>query len=108
MYGYELLQQYELELGQMWRAGISHVHGIPKELEELVETRVERQESRPARKVYGLTPIGRQAFKHSVRQPGSVSSEALLLEVGSHTASWFSSENEAKHTRISTFSMQQR
>jgi len=66
MYGYELLQQYELELGQMWRAGISHVHGIPKELEELVATRVERQESRPARKVYGLTPVGRQAFKHSV------------------------------------------
>jgi len=40
MYGYELLQQYELEIGQMWWAGISHVHGIPKELEELVETRV--------------------------------------------------------------------
>ena len=71
MHGYELHQQYELELGQVWRAGRSQVYGLLKDLEEAgqVEVRVEQQESRPARKIYSLTPAGRQAFKHWVRQP---------------------------------------
>ena len=71
MHGYELHQQYELELGQVWRAGMSQVYGLLKDRKEAgqVEARVEQQESRPARKIYSLTPAGRQAFKYWVRQP---------------------------------------
>jgi len=71
MHGYELYRQYERGIGQVWRAGISQVYGLLKDLEEAgqVEARVEQQESRPARKIYSLTPAGRQAFKHWVRQP---------------------------------------
>lgn len=71
MHGYELHQQYERELGQVWRAGMSQVYGLLKDLEEAgqVEARVEQQESRPARKIYSLTPAGRQAFRQWVRQP---------------------------------------
>ena len=70
-HGYELYRRYERELGPMWRAGMSQVYALLKELEQdgLVEARVELQESRPARKVYSLTPAGNQAFKHWVRQP---------------------------------------
>ena len=71
MHGYELHQQYERGLGQVWRVGMSQAYALLKELEEAgqVEVRVEQQESRPARKIYSLTPAGRQAFKHWVRQP---------------------------------------
>jgi len=71
MHGYELYQKYATELGQMWHAGRSQVYSILKQLEETgqVAAQTEFQESRPARKVYHLTPDGRQVFLDWVHQP---------------------------------------
>lgn len=71
MHGYELYQKYVSELGPIWHAGRSQVYAILKQLEEAgqVAAQTEFQESRPARRVYHLTPDGRQAFLDWVHQP---------------------------------------
>ena len=70
-HGYELYQEFSRELGRVWRLGQSQLYAQLKQLEEagLVAVRVEEQPSRPARKVYRLTPEGHLAFEEWVRQP---------------------------------------
>ena len=70
-HGYELYQEFSRELGRVWRVGQSQLYAQLKLLEEsgLVSVRVEEQPSRPARKVFSLTPEGRAAFEKWVHQP---------------------------------------
>ena len=70
-HGYELFQEFSRELGRVWQVGQSQLYAQLRQLEEagLVSVRVEEQPSRPARKIYQLTPLGRTAFEDWVRQP---------------------------------------
>ncbi len=70
-HGYELHQEFGRELGRVWQIGLSQLYAQLKQLEEagLVEAQVEPQPDRPARKVYHLTPDGRDVFLAWVRQP---------------------------------------
>jgi len=70
-HGYDLFQEYDRELGRVWHVGQSQLYAQLKHLEEagLVSVRVEEQPSRPARKVYQLTPQGQAAFEEWVYQP---------------------------------------
>ena len=70
-HGYDLFQEYDRELGRVWHVGQSQLYAQLKHLEEagLVLVRVEEQPSRPARKVYRLTPEGQGVFEEWVRQP---------------------------------------
>jgi DNA-binding PadR family transcriptional regulator len=70
-HGYDLFQEYDRELGRVWHVGQSQLYAQLKHLEEagLVLVRVEEQPSRPARKVYRLTPQGQAAFEEWVHQP---------------------------------------
>lgn len=70
-HGYELYQEFNRELGRVWRIGLSQLYAQLKQLEEggLVTTKVEPQSNRPARKVYRLTSTGRKAFLDWLRQP---------------------------------------
>ena len=70
-HGYDLFQEYDRELGRVWRVGQSQLYAQLKHLEEagLVSVRVEEQPSRPARKVYQLTTEGQAAFDEWVHQP---------------------------------------
>lgn len=70
-HGYELHQRCEHELGTVWRIGLSRMYALLKDLEVggLVESEVEPQENRPARKVYNVTPAGRAAFERWVHRP---------------------------------------
>jgi len=70
-HGYELYQEFNQELGRVWDLGQSKLYAQLKQLEEagLVEAQMEPQPSRPARKVYHLTPQGRAVFLKWVRQP---------------------------------------
>ena len=70
-HGYELYQQFSQDLGRVWELGLSKLYAQLKQLEEagLVEAQMEPQPSRPARKVYHLTPEGRAVFLEWVRQP---------------------------------------
>ena len=63
-HGYELYQEFNRELGRVWRIGLSQLYAQLKQLEEagLVTSQIEPQPNRPARKVYHLTSDGRQAF----------------------------------------------
>lgn len=71
LHGYDLHRRAVQELGQIWYLGISHVYGALKQLEQagLVERTSASQESRRARRVYRITPAGRQCFHDWVRQP---------------------------------------
>jgi DNA-binding PadR family transcriptional regulator len=70
-HGYELYQEFNRELGRVWRIGLSQLYAQLKQLEEagLVTAQVEPQPNRPARKVYHLTADGRQAFLEWLHQP---------------------------------------
>ena len=70
-HGYELYQEFERELGAVWQIGLSQLYAQLKQLEEagLVASHTEPQPSRPPRKVYHLTPAGRQAFDEWLHQP---------------------------------------
>ncbi len=65
MHGYELYQDLTSSpLGRVWSLGMSQMYKLLKELEALgyVEGRREVQENRPAKKIYHITPSGREAF----------------------------------------------
>ncbi len=65
MHGYELYQNLASSpLGRVWYLGMSQMYKLLKELEALgcVEGRREVQENRPAKKIYHITPSGREVF----------------------------------------------
>jgi len=70
-HGYELYQEFDRELGRVWRIGLSQLYAQLKQLEEagLVTAQVEPQSNRPARKVYRLASTGREAFLDWLHQP---------------------------------------
>ena len=70
-HGYELHQEFSRDLGQVWRVGLSQLYAQLKQMEEagLVAARTEPQPSRPPRKVYHLTPTGRESFLEWVHRP---------------------------------------
>jgi DNA-binding PadR family transcriptional regulator len=70
-HGYELHQVFSRDLGQVWRVGLSQLYAQLKQMEEagLVAAQTEPQPSRPPRKVYHITPAGREAFLDWVHRP---------------------------------------
>jgi PadR family transcriptional regulator AphA len=74
-HGYELHQSFTAPspLEQVWYLGMSQMYRLLKELENLgyVEVSVEEQESRPDKKIYHVTPSGREAFSQWLQTPVS-------------------------------------
>ncbi len=70
-HGYELYQELSSELGRVWHIGLSQVYAQLKELEEagLLGIEVAPQANRPPRRVYHLTPEGREFFMDWLHQP---------------------------------------
>jgi DNA-binding PadR family transcriptional regulator len=70
-HGYDLHQRVEEELGRVWRVGLSNLYAALKRLEEsgAVEYTLSPQEDRPDRKIYQITPPGRERFLAWVREP---------------------------------------
>ncbi len=71
MHGYDLHQQIEKGLGEIWYMGISNIYGALKRLEQSgwVESNLIPQEGRPPRKIYHVTPAGEQSFLDWLRRP---------------------------------------
>ena len=71
MHGYDLHQQVQEGLGEIWTIGISNVYGVLKNLEQAghVESSLSPQENRPPRKVFSITPEGRKSFLAWLQQP---------------------------------------
>jgi PadR family transcriptional regulator AphA len=70
-HGYELHQEFDRELGRVWHIGRSQLYAQLKQLaeSELVTVQTEIQPNRPPRKVYHLTPAGRESFLDWLHQP---------------------------------------
>jgi len=70
-HGYELYQEFQVELGRVWQVGMSQLYAHLRQLEEagLVAAHTEPQDARPPRKVYHLTPEGQAAFHAWLREP---------------------------------------
>lgn len=70
-HGYELHQEFERELGWMWKVGRSQLYACLRQLAErgLVDVREVPQAKNPPRKVYRVTPSGREMFLSWLREP---------------------------------------
>lgn len=70
-HGYEIHHYFSSGLGRVWHAGMSQIYALLNRLEitgELV-SEIEIQDNRPAKKVYSITPEGRETFLAWVRAP---------------------------------------
>ena len=63
-HGYEILQFLDSSLGSTWRLSTSQLYALLKRLEkkDIVTSIVETQDTRPAKRVFSLTPVGKKAF----------------------------------------------
>jgi len=70
-HGYEVMQFLESTLESTWRVSTSQLYVLLKRLERegLVHSSLETQETRPSRRVFSLTPPGKNAFLEWVRNP---------------------------------------
>lgn len=70
-HGYDLHRRAEEELGRVWRVGLSNLYAALKRLEEsgTVEFTLNAQEDRPDRKIYRITPRGRERFLTWIQEP---------------------------------------
>lgn len=70
-YPYELHQEFQRELGAVWCVGRSQLYAQLKQLAASggATVQTEIQPTRPSRKVYHLTPAGREAFLDWLHRP---------------------------------------
>jgi DNA-binding PadR family transcriptional regulator len=70
-HGYQLHQEFSHSLGRVWQIGLSQLYAQLIQLEKagLVAAQTQPQPNRPPRKVYQLTPEGREVFVDWVHQP---------------------------------------
>jgi PadR family transcriptional regulator AphA len=82
MHGYEMFQQFESgTLGQIVHLEMSQMYAFLKKLEHLdyIEAQLEPQGTRPPRKVFHLTQLGRNTFLHWLTEPVERPREIRLL-----------------------------
>jgi len=69
--GYDLKQHMDLSTSNFWHAKQSQIYTTLKKMEkdELVISHIEPQESRPNRRVYEITEMGRESLREWISQP---------------------------------------
>ena len=70
-HGYEIMQFLESALESTWRVSTSQLYVLLKRLERegLLQSSLEAQETRPSKRVFSLTPAGRNVFLEWLRSP---------------------------------------
>ena len=70
-HGYEIHHLFTSGLGRVWYAGMSQIYALLKRLEVAGEviSKVDIENGLPAKKVYSITPEGREAFLGWLREP---------------------------------------
>ena len=86
MTGYELKQRIDLSTSHFWHAKLSQIYITLKSLEEeeYVVSEVHEQQERPDRRVYSITPNGKQKLKDWLAEPYtelSPKKETLILKI---------------------------
>ncbi|MEM7473531.1 MAG: PadR family transcriptional regulator [Planctomycetota bacterium] len=71
--GYDLKKDFEEQISHFWTESLGQIYPALKKLEKenLVTQKVVRQEARPDRKVYTVTPSGQQLFRDWLEQPAA-------------------------------------
>lgn len=72
-YGYDILQNWDKNLGIIWKVKPGKLYAALNKLEQsgLVSAQLESGENAPARKVFALTPQGEAAFSRWLASPVS-------------------------------------
>jgi DNA-binding PadR family transcriptional regulator len=81
-YGYEICQQIETDMGDIWRISLSQTYNILNRLEKkgLIEGLDEDQERRPTRRLFMLTPEGQSHFESWLIKPSRFSARSIRVE----------------------------
>jgi DNA-binding PadR family transcriptional regulator len=81
-HGYELHQQLQTELGQVWRVSQSQTYNILKRLEQqgFIAGQVKRQLKLPNQRKFQLTELGRERLMTWLHAPGRSSVRGIRLE----------------------------
>ena len=83
--GYELKKSFDQSVAHFWTATQSHVYKALEglEVDGHVESEVIPQEGKPSRKLYRITPSGREELDHwcATPLPAEVSRQAWLVQV---------------------------
>ena len=82
MHGYEMFQQFDSgTLGQIVHLEMSQMYAFLKKLERLhfIESELELQGTRPPRKIFHLTPGGRETFFQWLTQPAEKPRDVRIL-----------------------------
>jgi DNA-binding PadR family transcriptional regulator len=79
--GYDIRRIYEHSLGNFWSESYGHIYPILRRLEEegLATSDVQRQEGKPDRHVYAITPAGRAELHRWLAQPVEPQKERVEL-----------------------------
>ena len=70
-HGYEIMQFTEKALGVTWFVGTSQLYALLKKLEQqrLLQSTLEHQDSRPSKRIFTITPEGRNTFLEWLHEP---------------------------------------
>ncbi|MCS7178511.1 MAG: PadR family transcriptional regulator [Anaerolineae bacterium] len=70
-HGYDLHRRVAQELSLIWHVGMGHLYNALRDLEQAgqVQSTLLPQADRPPRKIYAITPAGREEFLAWVRRP---------------------------------------
>ena len=81
--GYDLVKRAEASVGHMWSPAKSQLYAVLPRLVDagLARRRSVRQQGRPDKQVYWLTPAGRRALRAWLEHPSPRSWDELLLKV---------------------------
>ncbi len=81
-HGYDLCQSIMTNLGQIWHISLSQTYNILNRLEAqgYISGAVHPQEKLPNRRIFHLTPTGRQRFVEWLYTPTPLSGRAIHLE----------------------------
>jgi DNA-binding PadR family transcriptional regulator len=81
-HGYDLHEQVQEELGQIWQISLSQTYNILKRLEAegFIVGALQEQEKAPARRRFRLTPLGRRHFEEWLILPAEPSARAIRVE----------------------------
>lgn len=70
-HGYEIMQFTEKALGETWFVGTSQLYALLKRLQQqgLVQSALEHQDARPSKRIFTISPEGKDAFLKWLHEP---------------------------------------
>jgi DNA-binding PadR family transcriptional regulator len=97
-HGYDLHLRLVTELGFVWHISLSQVYNILNRLEVqgLITGSTEKQSSRPDRRIFEITQVGKERFETWLHTPTSCSVHAIRLEFT--TRLYFISRQDVRQT----------